>query len=74
MDDMTVKDLAVRLGAGTASVYRMLDEGLIDSYRVGNRYRITEKALEKFRTTTSAPSSGLTKRSARNVARRRAAK
>ncbi len=45
---MTVRQLADILQISKPTAYRLVRFGIIDSVRVGNRYRITIEALNRF--------------------------
>jgi excisionase family DNA binding protein len=45
---LTVRDVAARLGVGTATVYRVVAEGHLAHVRVLNAIRVTPRDLEAF--------------------------
>ncbi len=47
-DVLKPKDLQSILHVGRSSVYRLLDEGLIKSIKIGNTYRIPKMYLTEF--------------------------
>ena len=49
-DVMTVAELAEFLRVDKATVYKMLQEGVIPSRRLGTAYRISKKAVIEFMT------------------------
>lgn len=56
---LDVLEVANRLKVHRMTVYRLIHAGKIDAYKVGNSYRITEKAfqtyLKEVRTRGSSP-------------------
>jgi excisionase family DNA binding protein len=48
---LTVTEIAKRLAIGKMAVYRMLEQGIIPSIRVGKRWIITRHAYEQWENT-----------------------
>jgi excisionase family DNA binding protein len=44
----TLKDVASILQCGYGLVYRMVRSGQLESFKVGNNYRVTAQQLEKY--------------------------
>jgi excisionase family DNA binding protein len=45
---LTIKDVAERLRVTPSTVYKLITDGKLRSFKVGNRYRINEADLEKY--------------------------
>ena len=71
-DRMTVQEIATRLAVGRATVYVMLESGVIPAIRIGKCWLVTRYAFEKWarscgsaeakraqRDWTSAPNEGM---------------
>ena len=45
---LSLKEAAAMLGVSYSTVYRMVQDGQIEAYRIRTQYRIPRKACEKF--------------------------
>lgn len=47
-DILSAKDLQQALGIGRAGAYKLLESGEIQSFKIGNTYKIPKSALESY--------------------------
>lgn len=45
----TIKEVAADLKVQDETVYKLVREGKLEAFKIGNRYRFTEAALNKFK-------------------------
>ena len=45
---MTIKEVASRLGLHTKTIRNYIDKGVIRATKVGNKWRITEAAVQEY--------------------------
>ena len=45
---MTVNDAALHLSVSCRFIYRLCSKGLLEHFKLGNRIRITQEAIERY--------------------------
>jgi excisionase family DNA binding protein len=45
---LTVEDVAKRFGVNVTTVYRLVQQGKLPAFKVGNQWRVSETRLEEW--------------------------